>query len=243
MKKPVIGVLASTFMTAGNGYGGHERLYVNSHDIDAIRRNGGTAIAIPASVMVDDPEVAVSMCDGILFPGGEDIHPSYYGEDPIPELGATREEIDEGWMAVGKIAIEKKIPMFGTCKGLQVLNVLYGGSLYQDVYAQREHSIGHRQKVGKDYTYHTVDIEEGTYMASILGAGVHNVNSMHHQAVKVPGKGVIVSAVAKADGTVEAIESEDGLMVAVQWHPECLLDSVPEMNKLYRDFVNRCGKE
>lgn len=238
MRKPVIGVLGNTYRTAPGRFSSSERVYINSDYAEAVLKNGGIPIAIPAVSMMEDPEASLSFCDGILVPGGEDMNPWYYGEEPSPQIGTTRPEIDEAWMAAGKYALEKKIPMFGICKGIQFLNVLCGGSLYQDLYAQRENCILHMQFQERSYLFHHVEIKENTHLAEILGAGKHPVNSMHHQAVRELGKNLVASAAAP-DGTIEAIESTDGQIVAVQWHPEGLIASAPEMNKLFADLVER----
>ncbi|MDD7739899.1 MAG: gamma-glutamyl-gamma-aminobutyrate hydrolase family protein [Fusicatenibacter sp.] len=237
-EKPIIGILGNTYMTQPGRFSSSERVYINSAYANAILKNGGIPIAIPAVSMSEDPKACLDLCDGLLVPGGEDMNPWYYGEEPLPQIGATRPEIDEAWFAAGRYAMEKKMPMFGICKGIQFLNVLCGGTLYQDVYTQRENSILHLQFQEKYYLFHHVEVKEGTYLARILGAGKHPVNSMHHQAVKRPGENLVVSALAP-DGTIEAIESTDRQIVAVQWHPEELIESAPEMNRLFADLVER----
>ena len=123
------------------------------------------------------------------------------------------------------------MPMLGICKGIQFLNVLCGGDLYQDIYTQKETTILHLQSLERSYLHHHVEIKEGT----------HAVNSMHHQAVRTPGEDIVVSATAP-DGTIEAIESRNGQIVAVQWHPEGLIHSAPEMNRLFADLVERSSR-
>lgn len=99
----------------------------------------------------------------------------------------------------------------------------------------------HLQSLERSYLHHHVEIKEGTHLAEILGAGTHAVNSMHHQAVRTPGEDIVVSATAP-DGTIEAIESRNGQIVAVQWHPEGLIHSAPEMNRLFADLVERSSR-
>lgn len=241
MSKPAIGILGNTFKTAPGQFSSALREYVNSDYVEAVLKNGGTPAVIPTAGMQEDPEEALSFCDGILVPGGEDVHPWYYGEEPSPGIGTIRPEIDEAWMAAGKYALEKKIPMFGICKGIQFLNVLCGGTLYQDLYTQKKDCILHMQSLERSYLFHHVDVLGNTHLAKILGEGKHPVNSMHHQAVRDLGENLRVSAVAP-DGTIEAIESIDGQIVAVQWHPEGLTTSAPEMNRLFADLVERSRK-
>ena len=195
-------------------------------------------MAIPAVAMKADPEGILAVCDGILVPGGEDLNPWYYGEEPKPQIQTIRPEIDEAWFALGRAAKEMGMPMLGICKGIQFLNVLCGGDLYQDIYTQKETTILHLQSLERSYLHHHVEIKEGTHLAEILGAGTHAVNSMHHQAVCTPGEDILVSATAP-DGTIEAIESSNGQIVGVQWHPEGLIHTAPEMNRLFADLVER----
>ncbi len=242
MRKPVIGILGNTFMTEVGMFNSIERAFVNSDYIESIQRNGGIPVMIPASAVLESPEEALSFCRGLLIPGGEDVQPWYYGEEPLPEIGEVRPEIDAAYWKAGQYALEKRIPMLGICKGHQFLNVLMGGSLYQDLSLREKKSIQHLQKRNRSYLTHRVKIVEGTRLADVLGSGSSETNSMHHQAVKELGKGLKVSAYA-SDGVIEALEDEKGLITGVQWHPENLINSAPVMNKLFADFVNRCGGE
>lgn len=164
--------------------------------------------------------------------------PWYYDEEPLPVIGPFRPEIDDAWLKAGRYALENKIPMLGICKGHQTLNVLMGGSLYQDLSLQDGERIQHLQKYNRTYLTHHVEVEEGTRLASLIGAGKHKTNSMHHQAVKRLGRGLKISARA-SDGIVEGIEDEEGLILGVQWHPEDLVDSAPAMNQLFADLAKR----
>ena len=225
MRKPIIGILGNTYKTQPGLFSSAERMYVNSDYIEAVLNNGGIPMAIPAVAMKANPEDVLAVCDGILVPGGEDLNPWYYGEEPKPQIQTIRPEIDEAWFALGRAAKEIGMPMLGICKGIQFLNVLCGGDLYQE----------------RSYLHHHVEIKEETHLAEILGAGTHAVNSMHHQAVRTPGEDIVVSATAP-DGTIEAIESRNGQIVAVQWHPEGLIHSAPEMNCLFADLVERSSR-
>lgn len=187
-------------------------MYVNSDYIEAVLNNGGIPMAIPAVAMKANPEDVLAVCDGILVPGGEDLNPWYYGEEPKPQIQTIRPEIDEAWFALGRAAKEMGMPMLGICSPWSSLIL-----------------------------HHHVEIKEETHLAEILGAGTHAVNSMHHQAVRTPGEDIVVSATAP-DGTIEAIESRNGQIVAVQWHPEGLIHSAPEMNRLFADLVERSSR-
>jgi len=238
MEKPLIGILGDTTMTEPGLFTSRERAYVNSAYVDAVFLNGGLPVLIAPSVLSGDTEGILSRCDGILVPGGEDVDPAYYGEDPAPEIGVFRPELDESWFKACRYALDHKIPMMGVCRGTQVLNVLLGGSLYQDIDLRSEGHIQHLQKYERWYLTHEVTIKEGSRLEKILGPGTCKTNSMHHQAIKALGKGLTVTAVAH-DGIIEAIEDEEGLIVAVQWHPEELIHSAPIMNQLFADLVQR----
>ncbi len=237
-KKPVIGILGLTRSTDPGLYISGEHVFTGSTNVRAIQRNGGVPVLIPAAMAAEDVEAAVSFCDGILFPGGGDITPWGFYEGPLPVIGTFRPEIDDAWLKVGRYALENKIPMLGICKGHQTLNVLMGGSLYQDLSLQDGERIQHLQRYNRTYLTHHVEVEEGTRLAGLFGAGKLKTNSMHHQAVKKLGKGLRISARA-CDGTVEGIEDEEGLIMGVQWHPEDLVDSAPVMNRLFVDLVER----
>lgn len=239
MKKPVIGIMGLTRKTDSAHYVGGEQAFTGSTNVRAILKNGGIPVIIPPAAVAEDAEAALSCCDGLLFPGGEDMTPWYYGEEPLPVIGIFRPEIDDAWLKAGRYALEHKLPMLGICKGHQTLNVLMGGSLYQDLSLQEGKVIQHLQKYNRTYLTHHVEVEEGTRLASIVGAGTLATNSMHHQSVKKLGKGLKISARA-SDGTVEGIEDEEGLIVGVQWHPEDLVDSAPVMNRLFADLAERC---
>ena len=237
-RKPVIGILGLTRRTAPGLFISGEHVFTGSASVRSIQENGGVPVVIPAAAVAEDAEAALSFCDGLLFPGGEDMTPWYYDEEPLPVIGVFRPEIDDAWLKAGRYALENRIPMLGICKGHQTLNVLMRGSLYQDLSLQGGELIQHLQKLNRAYLTHHVEVEEGTRLAGIFGAGKLKTNSMHHQAVKRLGEGLKISARA-CDGTVEGIEDEEGLIMGVQWHPEDLLDSAPEMNKLFADLVER----
>lgn len=238
-RKPVIGILGLTRRTDPGLFISGEHVFTGSTNVRSILRNGGVPVLIPAAAITEDVEAAVSFCDGLLIPGGEDMTPWKYGEEPLPVIGPFRPEIDEAWLAAAGYALEHNMPMLGICKGHQTLNVLMGGSLYQDLSLTGKDVIQHLQRYNRSYLTHRVEVEEGTRLASIFGSGTLETNSMHHQAVKDLGKGLKVSARA-CDGIVEAIEDEEGLILGVQWHPEDLIDSAPVMNKLFGDLVERC---
>ena len=187
MERPVIGIMGNTYMTQPGMFDSMERAYQNSYYVDAVMKNGGIPVILPASAVMEQTEEIMGICDGILFPGGEDMTPSYYGEDPHPAIQVYKPEIDEALMRAGRYALEHGKPMLGICKGSQLLNVLMGGSLYQDLSLKGPDCIRHLQLGRRDYLTHQIRVEEGTRLSRLLGSGVCMTNSMHHQSVKELG--------------------------------------------------------
>ena len=192
-------------------------------------------------VLAPNPETADQVgggIDGLLLCGGSDPEPGYYGEEPIPELGVTLPERDEFEMALVEGALERGMPVFGICRGLQVLNVALGGTLYQDLPSQlpADGSIAHRQQSPKWQWTHEVEVDGDSSIAGIMETGGLRVNSYHHQAVKDLADGLVVSAHA-SDGVVEAVESRnlsERWLIGVQWHAEAMRDaSGPEHRNLF----------
>jgi putative glutamine amidotransferase len=159
--------------------------------------------------------------DALLLTGGADVDPDFYGAKPGPKMGRTERERDELEIRLLKTALERGQPVFGICRGLQVINVGLGGTLYQDVPSEYLSDVEHNTKprAGNPRLAHTVQVAGGTRLASIAGAGELAVNSFHHQAVKGLAAGVRATAVSP-DGLVEGLETSDGRLLAVQCHPE-----------------------
>jgi putative glutamine amidotransferase len=162
--------------------------------------------------------------DGLVLHGGADVSPLSYGEQPLEERWAGDKVRDDYEMALVAAFERAGKPVFGVCRGLQLLNVAYGGTLYQDIGTQLPAALKHRDAQVYDQNFHTVQVQPGTRLAQLYpGAGRIKVNSVHHQAVKDLAAGFIVEAVSDEDGLVEAIRRPDGsgpYLAAVQWHPE-----------------------
>ena len=133
------------------------------------------------------------------------------------------------------------MPVLGICRGLQLVNVAFGGSLYQDLsYMNPDHML-HSQKQNRDYLIHQVTIDADSHLASILGKEPVYTNTLHHQCVKEPGKGLKITA-HTADGIPEAMETANGQFILVQWHPEELQNSEPRLRGLFKDLIEKAGK-
>ena len=195
----------------------------------AVERAGGIPVLLTETAKV---QALVKRIDGLVITGGGfDIPPAMYGEEPLIEL-TTIPERTAFESAVYTESLKKGIPVLGVCGGMQLINVIAGGSLYQDIKKQapasRDHSKGD----------HRITLEPHTILYGIIGKNTATANTSHHQAIKEPGKEIIVSARAD-DGVIEAIEHRDfPYVLGVQWHPERMGD---DMLKIYAWFVARAS--
>ncbi len=201
-----------------------------SNYVEAVQRAGGLALMLPVDPhLVEDPEEALDMLDGLLLAGGADIDPGSYGQSAHPETVDTVPERDAFEIALTKAAIARGLPVFGICRGMQLINVALGGTLVQDLPEHYGHQE-HRRVVGSfDGADHDVVLIEGSLAARAAGELHHATKSHHHQGVGVLGDGLRVSGVSTLDDLPEAIELEGGpgeggqpqhFVLGVQWHPE-----------------------
>ena len=234
--KPVIGII--TYGTVSPH--GNDVSCLNTAYSDAIIKNGGIPLVIPYTESSDTVHCLIDMCRGLLVPGGDDIVPSLYGESPHEKLGATDALLDRIELDALEHCIHKRLPVFGICRGCQLMNVYAGGTLWQDIPSQYESAIAHRQTENRRTVSHGVELSENSLLFALLGKSTW-VNSLHHQAIRAVGRGFHASAKAP-DGIIEAVEHENGLWFAVQWHPEELIESCPEMNRLFTFFIGLCAE-
>ncbi len=208
---------------------------------EAVRAAGGLPVLIPLGLDEDELLALVERLDGVLLPGGGDIAPSHYGGDETDEtvrnIDSERDAL-ELWLA--RYAAESATPLLAICRGLQVVNVALGGSLYEDIYRGMPGAILHdyNDRSERDYLAHEVSVATHSRLAQALEAnGSLRVNSLHHQGIRRLAPGLAAVATAP-DGLIEAVELRDHpFAVAVQWHPEAILAREPRMNQLFRAFV------
>src|SRR5215469_3313140 len=189
--RPLIGIPCHAGFREGSG----RPIYCNNRVyVHAIEHAGGVPILIPVLSDLSMFETLLPRLDGILFPGGLDIHPSRYGEEPHPGLGDVTLELDEMELTMVHWALDEDIPIIGICRGIQLLNVALGGTLYQDLPSQYPSSVRHMNlNLPRNQVVHKVFVEAGSLMEKVLGTREFMANSLHHQAIKDPGKGVRVS--------------------------------------------------
>jgi putative glutamine amidotransferase len=213
MTKPIIGIGSDVNTSPGK----RDRAFVYTTYVDALRRAGAIPVIIPPQ-----PENAADLMDeldGIVLAGGFDCDPALYGEEPHPSVEPMDARRQNNDLALATLAHERGVPTLGICLGLQVMNVAAGGTLMQDINSAVETDIEHASDPS-NRNRHDVIVENGTKLASIIGAGEKVVNSSHHQAIKDVADGFRVTAHAP-DGIVEGLEDPSHpFYVGVQWHPE-----------------------
>ncbi len=206
---------------------------------EAVEDQGGIPIGIPASERPDRIEHYCRMIDGLYLVGGEDIHPQLYGEQLEPISKPMMPRRDQFEVRLISECLKLRLPILGVCRGLQILNVAAGGTLYQDL-SQMPGAGNHGQVGELDFsTRHEVEIRAGTRLREILGVDHIETNTGHHQGIRQLGHGLKVSATA-SDGVIEAIEG-DGYSIAVQWHPESWGCDVYS-RKLFASFCEAASK-
>lgn len=230
---PVIGVTPT--ISENN-----DRYIVSRNNCRAIEWAGGTPFILP---YIDAVEVIAAQIDGLYVTGGNDIDPAYYGEQPMEGLGRLDPTRDQFEVALIQAMLTLGKPVLGVCRGAQILNVVLGGTMYQDIASQVTNAtIQHRQQAPAGHPFHDVEITKDSLLFRITGETSIRVNSRHHQANKEPGEGLVFSGFS-SDGIVEAVESTTHpFVLGVQWHPEDLLqDGVDVVSgKIYTSFIQAC---
>ena len=205
----------------------------------AVERAGGIPVLLPPVKSLKQP--LASLCQGLLLSGGGDPDPSLYGELPHPKLGKVDQERDHWELTLIHKAREEQIPILGICRGIQILNVALGGSLYQDLPSQYIEADEHWQKLPGEEVSHRVQIKESTMLFSLLEQNIIWTNSHHHQAIKKLALGLIISAQSD-DGVIEGVEATgEHFILGVQWHPERL--TTQESSRIFAGFISACQKK
>lgn len=220
-------------------WGGAERQGVNSAYVRSVVEAGGIPFILPPAIGATHAMGALDGLDALLLSGGEDLDPSWYGTAASPDLGEVDRERDLFELALFAAARQRGMPILGICRGIQLINVALGGTLWQDLPAERPSAIEHDRRDARSVRTHGVSVERGTRMAVTLGLTELAVNSFHHQGIRDLASPLRASAWA-GDGLIEAVEGDDGApwLMAVQWHPEEMFADVaaPERG-LFRALV------
>jgi putative glutamine amidotransferase len=230
---PLIGV--TTSITIGQT---PERAYVNSAYLHAVQHAGGVPVPLPPQLSAGALERLVKALGGLLLTGGGDVDPATFGEAPhstVYEVAPARDALE---CSAVRLVLDRQLPILAVCRGIQVLNVALGGTLYQDVDTDPGTEILHSQTEPRDQPTHKVKVKPGSRLAEALGVDEIEVNSMHHQVVKDLGAGLEPVAWAP-DLLVEGIEMADSsrFVVGVQWHPEELRAHSDPARRLFAAFI------
>lgn len=212
----------------------------NPNYAHAIEEAGGVPVLLPLWERRESLEALRGRLDGLLLMGGGDIDPAHYGQEPIRQTQPAEAVRDTLEMELTRDALDERLPLLGICRGMQVLNVARGGTLYQDIAYQlpaaQPHVLG---GTGMD-RLHDIAVRRGSQLARILGGERHAVNSFHHQAVNLLGDGLTIVAWTD-DGVAEAVEVEGHpFALAVQFHPERMYEHDPALRRLFAAFVAAC---
>ncbi len=240
-RRPVIGIATQTLPAVP---GERQACWLMGHSyVEELRKVGAVPWLIP--LMPHDPETLQEIfdrLDGVFVTGGVDVDPGCYGEPKTPLCGTTDPDRDAVEIALLKHALARNLPVLAVCRGLQILNVACGGTLYQDVAAQVPAALKHDHfptpaQPSRKFLAHDVTVKAGSHLGRILGDSRVPVNSMHHQAVKELAPSLTATAFAP-DGIIEGVEGIAGrFLIGVQWHPEELTDTQPGMARLFTSFA------
>ncbi len=239
--KPIIGILSNITAPIEQTNTGIERIFINNSYINAVQKSGGIPLIIPVSINEENIRRQIELLDGIIISGGVDVNPILYNEEPTKEMGCFHPDTDEFDLIAIKIGLELKKPILGICRGIQILNVALGGTLYQDISHIKGSYIKHTQETKSYIGTHSVKVNEDSILSEPLGTDLL-VNSYHHQSLKDVAKGLVPIAYSK-DGVIEAVQMEnEKFVVGIQWHPELMVDSDEKMLNLFKRFINASKK-
>ena len=234
MRKPVIGITSVH----------QEEEKVNRVSLwytGAVEMSGGIPLIIPTLEKVENIQELARLFDGIILSGGGDPDPLLFGEEPVPEQGEIEPPRDYLEITLAEQALNSGLPLLGICRGMQMINLAAGGSIYQDIGMRNKKNVKHMQQAPRWYPTHSVYITPQSRLASIFKRENLRVNSFHHQSVKRLANG-LTSCAHASDGVVEALESTgENLVMGVQWHPETMWPRDPDMLKLFKTFIQEVG--
>lgn len=232
--RPLIGITTAEFEDHGKPY---HRSY--ARNAWAIRDAGGLPVYVPTGLDEVTLRDLYERVDAVLLPGGPDVDPAYYGEERHPATKVIDDARDTLELTLARWTYEDDRPLFGICRGHQVINVAFGGTLVQDIPSEIVTELPHEtpDTLPRSTIRHEVTLDPDSRIASILGRTRVAVNSLHHQSVERPAPGVTITGYSP-DGIVEALEAPDKrFILSVQWHPEDLYGGDEAMRRLFESFV------
>lgn len=233
--KPIIGLTSQYEHLVGR-----KMIKMNNTYVNAVVESGGVPIVLPIIKSMSDVERYLDLVDGLIFTGGGDVSPIYFGEEPIKEVDSICLSRDKMELELFIKAYDRKIPILGICRGLQVINIALGGTLYQDIPAQLPNAIGHMCSYNINQGYHTINIVEDSLFHSIFKTDKIIVNSQHHQSIRDLGRDLKVTSTT-IDGVIESIEStNDKWLLGTQFHPEVMIENDDKFMGIFNLFIGRC---
>lgn len=220
---------------------GSKKSFANDSYIQSVVRANGIPVIMPIIKDKDIIKKTLENVSGVIMTGGVDIHPFYFNQEPHPKIGTISKERDEFDFTVLDYAFKMKKPILGICRGIQLINVYFGGDLIQDIESQTKSNILHSQTAPTDVATHKIKIEKTSILYDLLGEE-SEVNSFHHQAIGKIAKDFNIVAKAN-DDIIEAIEYKDKnhFILALQWHPELMSENDIKMQNIFNKFVFICG--
>jgi len=224
---------------------GDLRYSMGKYYIHALIKAGATPLLVPVSLNDAEQRRLYDLCDGVLLTGGADCDPKRFGESKHEKTDGIDPARDHAEILLTQWAVAEDKPIFGICRGVQMMNVALGGSLIQDipsqVQTQQEHRVG-VLNMPREKSLHTTAIDANSRIASIIKNSEVGVNSFHHQALKKVAPGLVVTSRSN-DGIIESVEMPNKQFVlGVQWHPEDMADLRDDMQALFDEFVKTCKK-
>ncbi|MBF96194.1 MAG: gamma-glutamyl-gamma-aminobutyrate hydrolase [Pelagibacterales bacterium] len=231
-KKPLIGLTLD--LETNKTYSKFPWYALRENYCSSISNFGG----VPIPIVYDNKSInsILDVIDGLVITGGAfDVDPKYYSEKKKYQNLNTKSSRTMFEINICKLALKKNIPVLGICGGQQLINIVYGGSLYQDIKKDLATNLEHEQKNPRNEVSHSVNLNTKSILYEIIKEKTIRVNSAHHQSIKTPGKGLVINAIA-SDGVIEGIEDQSkSFCIGVQWHPEFLIKKSD--NKIFKSFI------
>jgi putative glutamine amidotransferase len=236
MGRPKIGIVTNISSDESPASLKTNKISVNSDYTEAIEKVQGIPLLIPVVSSDESLNAYVDICDGFLFSGGTDINPICYNKNPHRKLGVVNSRLDKFQLELMKKVLESEKPFLAICRGIQILNVACGGSLYQDLDEIPRETIQHQQNGERYDVIHKVNFQEDSILYDLLGREIY-VNSFHHQSINKLANSLIAVGHAP-DEVVEAVQVKDYRWgVGVQWHPEMMFSHFDSMRPLFEALV------